>query len=71
MHKYVMAWIGLLAVFGITIPISMLRVSRTPQFANQPFNSQTCESTMPEARLVVSWKEHCLPMNKAPLPKKQ
>jgi hypothetical protein len=70
MHKYVLAWVGLLVAFGATIPIAMLRVSRTPEFAGQPFNSQTCEAATPETRLVVNWKEHCLPLRKQPLPQK-
>jgi hypothetical protein len=70
MHKYILGWIGLMVAFGVTLPIAMLRVSSIPKFANQPFNSQTCDSRKPETRTVTSWINTCSRMSVAPIAKK-
>ncbi len=59
MHQCIFGLVGLMAMFAVTIPIAMQRVSSTEKFANQPFNSQTCEAQKPEKRRVVSWLETC------------
>ncbi|MBN3938451.1 hypothetical protein [Nostoc sp. NMS9] len=41
---HILGWIGLMVAFGMTVPIAILRVSANPKFANQPLNSQTCDS---------------------------
>lgn len=59
MHQCVFGLAGLMAVFAVTIPIAMKRVSSTEKFIDQPLNSQTCEAQKPEKRTVVSWLETC------------
>ena len=63
MHKYILGWLGLMIAFGVTLPIAMLRVSASPKFANQPFNSETCVSHKPATRTVTSWLETCSRMS--------
>jgi hypothetical protein len=59
MQRYVLGGVGLLSAFAISFPIAMARVSATPKFAGQPFNSQTCKTDNPAQRQVVSWLETC------------
>lgn len=66
MHQCIFGLVGLMAVFAATIPIAMQRVSSTEKFANQPFNSQTCEAQQPEKRQVVSWLKTCRYLTVAP-----
>jgi hypothetical protein len=67
MHRYILGWIGLMVAFGVTVPIAILRVSANPKFANQPLNSQTCDSRNPEIRTVTSWIKTCSQMRVAPI----
>jgi hypothetical protein len=67
MHKIVLSLTGVMSLFVITIPLAMLRVSATQQFAGQPLRSQTCAAHTPIKRKVLSWLE-CARMRVAPLP---
>ncbi|MEH2325948.1 MAG: hypothetical protein V7K32_20800 [Nostoc sp.] len=70
MHRYILGWIGLMVAFGVTVPIAILRVSANPKFANQPLNSQTCDSRNPETRTVTFWIKTCSQMKVAPIAQK-
>jgi hypothetical protein len=67
LHKYVLGLMGLMITFGATVPIAMIRVSNTPKFALQPFNSQTCDSKQPADRIVTSWIAACSRMSADPI----
>jgi hypothetical protein len=66
MHAIVLGLVGVMSAFAVTIPIAIYRVSSTPKFAGQPFNSQTCETDLPAQRQVVSWLETCRHRQVAP-----
>ncbi|MBE8991430.1 hypothetical protein [Nostoc sp. LEGE 12450] len=70
MHRYILGWIVLMVAFGATVPIAILRVSANPKFANQPLNSQTCDSRYPETRTVTYWIKTCSQMSVAPIAQK-
>jgi hypothetical protein len=69
MHKIVWSWAGLGAVFAFTLPIAMWRVSQTPQFIGQSFNSWDCTGKMPGQRTVTTG-EMCASLVVPSLPKK-
>jgi hypothetical protein len=66
-YNIVLSLTGVMALFAISIPIAMLRVSATQKFAGQPLKSQTCATRTPIDRKVLSWLE-CSRMTVAPLP---
>jgi hypothetical protein len=70
MHWLVMGWMGVGALFTISFPIAMLRVSQTPTFAGQSFNSFDCAGKMPTERIVTT-SEECASLVVPPLPAKK
>jgi hypothetical protein len=66
MHKYVWGWLGLWIVFLATFALAIQRVSQTPKYASQPFNSKTCDGKIPEKRVVVKWLSTCSTMKVTP-----
>ncbi len=69
MHKIVWGWTGIGVILAVTLPIAMWRVSQTPQFAGQSFNSWNCAGKMPDQRTVTTG-EMCASLVVPPLPKK-
>jgi hypothetical protein len=69
MHKIVWGWAGLGTVFAVTLPIAMWRVSQTPKYSDQAFNSLDCAGKMPEKRAVTT-PELCASLKVEPLVKK-
>jgi hypothetical protein len=69
MHKYILGWVSLFIVFGITFPIAMARVSQTEKFAGQAVKSLECNGQSQKMRAVVSWTETCRQMQVEPVKK--
>jgi hypothetical protein len=55
LHRYIVGWVGLFIACSVTLPLAMLRVSKTEKFAEQPFNSLTCEGQIPGSRSVTKF----------------
>ncbi len=70
MHKIVWGWAGVGAAMAVTLPIAMWRVSQTPQFIGQSFNSWNCAGKMPDQRTVMT-SEMCASLVVPPLPAKK
>ena len=66
MHQYILGGVGLFLAFAATLPIAMMRVSKTDKFAEQPFTSLTCEGQQPPGREVVTF-ETCAQMQAKPV----
>jgi hypothetical protein len=69
MHYIILGLTSVMGAVAVSVPIAMSRVSSTPKFAGQPFNSQTCETANPAQRQVTSWNQTCRYLSVAPLPK--
>ncbi len=69
MHWLVMGWMSVGALFTISFPVAMWRVSQTPKFAGQAFNSLNCAGKMPAERTVTT-SETCASLVVPPLAKK-
>lgn len=70
MHWLVMGWMGVGALFTVSFPIAMWRVSQTPKFASQSFNSLDCAGKMPSERIITT-SEACASLVVPPLPAKK
>ena len=70
MHWLVMGWMGIGALFTVSFPVAMWRVSQTPQFAGQAFNSSDCAGKKPVERIVIT-SEACASLVVPPLPAKK
>ena len=66
MHRYIWAWLGVVAAFAATFPIAMLRVSQTENFVDQPLNSWTCAGQEADQRQVVTFSQ-CAAMKVKPV----
>jgi hypothetical protein len=68
MHRYILGWVGLMAAFGITFPIAMIRVSQSEEFLGQSVKSLTCEGQFQVEQVeVVAWMDTCSKMQGEPL----
>lgn len=70
MHWLVMGWMGVGALFTVSFPVAMWRVSQTPQFTGQAFNSWNCAGKVPDQRTVTT-SEACASLVVPPLPAKK
>jgi hypothetical protein len=70
MHWLVMGWMGVGALFTISFPVAMWRVSQTPKFASQAFNSLDCAGQEPAKRTITT-SEMCASLVVKPLPAKK
>jgi argininosuccinate lyase len=70
MHWLVVGWMGVGALFTTSFPIAMWRVSQTPKFAGQSFNSLDCAGKMPSERIITT-SEACASLVVPPLPAKK
>jgi hypothetical protein len=70
MHWLIIGWMGIGALFTISFLIAMWRVSQTPKFAGQSFNSLDCAGKMPFERTVTT-SETCASLVVPPLPTKK
>jgi hypothetical protein len=70
MHWLVIGWVGVGALFTITFPVAMWRVSQTPKFTGQAFNSFDCAGQKPTERTVTT-SEMCASLVVKPLPAKK
>ena len=70
MHWLVMGWMGVGALFTISFPVAMWRVSQTPKFASQAFNSWDCAGKVPAERTVIT-SEMCASLVVKPLSAKK
>ncbi len=69
MHWLVMGWMSLGALFTISFPVAMWRVSQTPKFAGQAFNSLDCAGkNLPDRQIITP--EMCASLRVAPLSSK-
>lgn len=69
MHLLVMGWMSVGALFTISFPVAMWRVSQTAQFPGQSFNSLDCAGQKMTKRTVVT-SEMCASLVVKPLAKK-
>ena len=69
MHWLVMGWMGVGALFTVSFPVAMWRVSQTAQFPGQSFNSLDCAGQKPAQRVVIT-SEMCASLVAKPLAKK-
>jgi hypothetical protein len=68
MHRYIVGWAALMAMFGITFPIAMIRVSQSEKFVGQAVKSLDCDGKFQVSQAeVVSWMETCSKMQGEPL----
>ncbi len=70
MHLLVMGWMGIGALFTVSFPVAMWRVSQTPKFASQAFNSLDCAGQKPAQRVIIT-SEMCASLVAKPLPAKK
>jgi hypothetical protein len=70
MHWLVMSWMSVGALFTVSFPIAMWRVSQTPQFAGQAFNSLDCAGQKPAERIITT-SEACASLVVPPLSAKK
>jgi hypothetical protein len=62
-----MGWMGIGTLFLLTFLVAMWRVSQTPKFAGQAFNSLDCAGKYLPDRQVITAKM-CANLQVAPLP---
>ncbi len=70
MHWLVMGWMGIGALFAVSYLVAMWRVSQTPQFTAQAFNSLNCAGKKPDQRTITT-SEMCASLVVPPLPAKK
>jgi hypothetical protein len=66
MHWMIIGGMGIGALFTVTLPIAMWRVSQTPKFSAQAFTSLDCAGQQPPQRTVTT-SEQCASTVVAPL----
>jgi hypothetical protein len=66
MHWLVMGWMGIGALFLLSFLVAIWRVSQTPKFAGQAFNSLDCAGkSLPDRRVITA--EMCMNLRVDPL----
>jgi hypothetical protein len=69
MHWLIIGWMGIGTLFVLTFIIAMWRVSQTPKFTGQAFNSLDCAGkSLPDRQVITA--EMCAKLRVAPLPAK-
>ncbi len=70
MHWLVIGWMSIGALFTVSFLVAMWRVSQTPQFTGQAFNSLDCAGKKPDQRTITT-SEMCASLVVQPLPAKK